>query len=316
MTATALGLAAAARWRGGATWLEAGRQVAAVAIYPTLAIVSFVIFSRIVIGEWFVASGFFVPENTALGHPVEALSQLAWGARTLNGPALAIAAMLGGAWLAIQSVRSRQDAAGLIVLSLAAGEALPWLAFVQGHPYRIRYVVPLIAIESIAAGLVLVPLARWSRWAGRVAMVALVAAVLVERPPLDSTAAMVVEAQWDRPNIVARREVTACLGSSTSHDTIMASMGSLGHYMQETSEAGFAVHDFLHEGNGDIWLRALEGPRPFVGWILIEEKAEGGDMLARRARENPRFLDGFSRVCEAAGLALYQRQNRMLNVAR
>jgi hypothetical protein len=40
---------------------------------------------------------------------------------------------------------------------------------------------------------------------------------------------------------------------------------------------------------------------------LIEEKAEGGDMLARRAREQPSFLDGYERVCEGAGLVLYKR---------
>ena len=28
-------------------------------------------------------------------------------------------------------------------LSLAATAALPWLAFVEGHPFRIRYMVPL-----------------------------------------------------------------------------------------------------------------------------------------------------------------------------
>ena len=88
-------------------------------------------------------------------------------------------------------------------------------------------------------------------------------------------------------------------------------MGSLGHYMQETSRAGFRLRDFLHEGNGDIWLSALaRGPRAFAEWVLIEEKAEGGDMLAMRAREDPRFLDGYSRVCEGAGLALYQENKR------
>jgi hypothetical protein len=30
-------------------------------------------------------------------------------------------------------------------------------------------------------------------------------------------------------------------------------------------------------------------------------------MLAKRVRENPAFLDGFSRVSEAAGVALYRR---------
>ena len=90
----------------------------------------------------------------------------------------------------------------------------------------------------------------------------------------------------------------------------MASMGSLGHYMQEASASGFAIRDFLHEGNGDIWLAALENPGPFVGWILIEEKAEGGDMLAKRARSKPSFLDGFDRVCEGTGLVVYRRRSR------
>ncbi len=30
-------------------------------------------------------------------------------------------------------------------------------------------------------------------------------------------------------------------------------------------------------------------------------------MLARIAREHPHVLDGYSRVCEGAGLALYRR---------
>jgi hypothetical protein len=80
--------------------------------------------------------------------------------------------------------------------------------------------------------------------------------------------------------------------------------------------AGFDVKDFLHEGNHPVWDAAIVDPRPYVGWILVEERAEGGDMLAVRARENPAFLDGFSRVCEGGGVALYRRQNRMLNTAR
>jgi hypothetical protein len=93
-------------------------------------------------------------------------------------------------------------------------------------------------------------------------------------------------------------------------ETIMASMGSLGHYMQELSGAGLQVRDFLHEGNGDLWLRALNRRAAIVGWILIDEQGEGGDMRARIARENPKILDGFTRVADAAGIALYERQNR------
>ena len=138
-----------------------------------------------------------------------------------------------------------------------------------------------------------------------IVLLALVAAF--ELRPLDASAPMVVEAQWDRPNILARDSVSAYLAANYRGETVMASMGSLGHYMQDLSQRGFALRDFLHEGNGDIWLNALESPRPFAGWLLIEEQAEGGDMLAKRARDTPAFLAGFSRVSEAAGVALYRR---------
>ena len=41
---------------------------------------------------------------------------------------------------------------------------------------------------------------------------------------------------------------------------ILASMGSLGHYMQETSSIGLGIRNFLHEGNGDLWIGALAAP--------------------------------------------------------
>jgi hypothetical protein len=44
-----------------------------------------------------------------------------------------------------------------------------------------------------------------------------------------------------------------------------------------------------------------------VEWILIQEYAEGGDMLARLARAQPKFLDGFAKECEGGGVVLYRR---------
>ena len=34
-------------------------------------------------------------------------------------------------------------------LALITTAALPWTAFIDGHPYRIRYMVPLIAAEAV-----------------------------------------------------------------------------------------------------------------------------------------------------------------------
>ncbi len=305
VTISALIAAAWARWRRGQALSAALRDVGAVAVYPAIAVAAFAVFSRVVVGAWFVSSDFFVPENKALGDPFMAAREIGWGARMLSGPALA---WIGGAGVLLAVaiglfVRERAD--GLSVLALLGMAATPWTAFLKGHPFRIRYMVPLMAIEAIGAGIAagLLP-DRRLRAACAVGLLALVG---YELRPLDASAPMVLEAQWDRPNLPLRDRVTACIQQRLGGNKIMASMGSLGHYMQEASRTGLSIRDFLHEGNGDIWLAALEQPQPYAAWMMIEEKAEGGDMLAKRAREHPDFLKGYTRVCEGAGLALYRR---------
>jgi hypothetical protein len=290
------------RWRQNQPLSDAMRAVIGIAIYPATAIAAFIVFSRVVTGAWF-ANDFFVPENTAKGRPYDAVKEIAWGVRELSGYGLLIAALAGGVLLALLGLFSKRRATAVLPIALASTAAVSWLAFLDGHPYRIRYMVPLLAAEAVFAG---VFAGAWKRLQP-VAVVGLVLVAAFELRPLDTKAPMVVEAQWDRPNIVARDRVSAFLQSNYHGETVMASMGALGHYMQDLSRSGFSLRDFLHEGNGDIWLDALENPRPFAGWMLIEEKAEGGDMLAKRARENPAFLNGFSRVSEAAGVVLYRR---------
>jgi hypothetical protein len=306
ITCAALAAATWTLWRRGVAPVDAIRRTARVAAYPAVAIVAFAIFSRVVVGQWLVTGGFFVPENKSLGLPWLAMKEVGWGARMLSGTATIWIAAVGVGAMAVAGFAVARRAEALVALSLAASAALPWSAFVDGHPFRIRYMVPLAAVEAIGAGVV----AGWVRRPRFAAAAAIVLVAAFELHPLDRLAPMVVEAQWDLPNRPVRRHVTDCLAAGRDGEKIMASMGSLGHYMQETSTSGFSVRDFLHEGNGDIWLAALEEPRPYVGWILIEEKAEGGDMLAARAREHPHWLDGYSRVCDGAGLALYRRNDK------
>jgi hypothetical protein len=304
VTAVALATAAFARWRQGDSLRDAVIAVARIALFPAMAIVGFVIFSRVVIGEWFVSGGFFVPENKSLGDPMLAAKEIGWGVRTASSPLLVWAAAAGVAGMVTIGLVDRRRVPWLIGASLLAAAAIPWTAFLDGHPFRLRYVIPLLAVQAVGAGTLAGAIPR-----ARIAGAVLLALVTVyELRPLDPSAPMVTEAQWDRPNTPVRATVTACLGAAGSGRKIMASMGSLGHYMQEASHAGFGIRDFLHEGNGDIWLAALDSPYPFAEWVLIEEKAEGGDMLARIARERPMFLDGYGRVCEGAGLALYRRR--------
>ena len=307
VTAVALTAGVWAVWRRGTPLGGAVTSVARIAAWPIAAIVGFLIFSRVVVGAWWVGTGFFVPENKALHDPLMAADEIGWGLRALSGSPLTDVAIVGAIAVAVLGFTRRRPEAW-IALSFAATAAVPWVAFLQGHPFRVRYMVPLIAAQAVFTGVLAGVLAPTRRWR-LLAALALAVLAVYELRPLDLNAPMVVEAQWDRPNLAVRDKVTACLGAPGS-GKIMASMGSLGHYMQEASQQGFAIRDFLHEGNGDIWLAALaEGPRNFAEWVLIEEKAEGGDMLAAVARERPGFLNGYVRVCEGAGLALYRRQH-------
>jgi hypothetical protein len=165
--------------------------------------------------------------------------------------------------------------------------------------------VPVVAASIAAAGLGVGLLPRRLQRAGAAIVVL---GVLIGMRPFDSRAAMVLEAQWDRPSSRGRQQVTACLPRDTPRPTVMASMGSLAHYMQELSHAGFGIHDFLHEGNGDIWQAALNGPARYVDWVLVEERARLRDALNKRIADEPRFLDGFDRVCAGGGVALYHKR--------
>jgi len=304
VTVAALVASAWAWWRGGLPLGRTLRLVGGLACYPAIALGLFLVNSRATVGTWFVSDGFFVPDAHLLGKPVQTAIALWWGTRTLSSwpiVGLGLATLVA---MTIASLVRRDKAAWLLPLALVGAAALPFVAFVDGHPFRIRYMVPLVAAAAVYIGLG-VGLARRAGWllAGIVAVT-----IVVDAPPFDPRAAMVAEAQWDRPASAGRAAVTRCLVAGWDHDTVMASMGSLAHYMQELSGEGFQISDFLHEGNGDIWLAALaDGPAPHVNWVLVEEQAEGGDLVAKMSRANPRFLAGFTRLCDGGGVALYHR---------
>jgi hypothetical protein len=277
-------------------------------VYPALAVLGFLLLSYGSTGRWFVTGGFFDATNPALGDPWRAWTQIREGTERLSGPWIVRIGFCGAlgalaaAWWARREGRA-QVARALLPLSLVAAAALPLYAFTSGHPVRIRYMVSVVVAVLILSGGLLRWLPRRMQPAAAVAMLAL---ALWSAHPLDPDAPMVREAQWERPYSEARRAVTDALAARWD--------GTLAHYMQQMSRDGFALRDFVHEGNGELWHRATEAPVVYVRWILIEESAEGGDVLAQRARESDSFLAGFTRVIEGGGVALYHRQSGNLGI--
>jgi len=288
-------------WRRPDTtaWSRALRLFA----YPVGAILGFMVFSRIVIGEWFVASGFYVPDNPARGQVIAVAQSLLQGVEELSGPWLLT---LGAAGLAVMfavGLFARERAIAIVPLALITTATLPFSAFFAGHPFRVRYMVPLIAAQAIGIGM-LVGVSKWLRIPAAIAAAFI---ITLEIRPLDPGAPMVVEAQWDRPDSRARAAVTECLRRDWNGEAVLASMGSLGHYMQELSHAGLDIRDFIHEGNELIWAAATEHARPYAGWVLISERADNRDALTPM-QGHSNFLEGFERVCEGGQVALYRRR--------
>jgi hypothetical protein len=297
-------LAGAVLVRRGMHLPAAVKACARLTAYPVVAIALFLLNSRWTIGAWFISSGFFVPENTAgLGHPAEAWRQVREGLYHLSGSVLVWSAYTGAVLCAVAFVRSRGRSALVLLLALPAAGALPFYAYYHGHPFIARYGIPMVvgysAIAGAAVGLLWRPLRA-------VAAAILVTLTFIQAPPLDPTAPMLVEARRDGSNMEGRKAVTAHLAAHYDGRPIMLSMGSLAHYVQDLSRVGLNVRDCLHEGNDGLWTYAAMRPQDYAGWILIEERAEGGDTLFQSARRDRHFLDGFTRVAEGGGVALYR----------
>jgi hypothetical protein len=307
VTAAVLVLATVALWRRGLSPIASLRAAAQLAVYPVLAIVAFFFHSWFTTGAWFVTGGFYVPDNIAAGSVYGSVMTVVYGMRTLIGTPFVLLALAGVLAVLVRGLWRAEHAASLVVLALVALIALPSYAFFNGHPFRMRYMVAPSVGAAVFAGIALGMLKRyWRHAAAAVVAVWLVATA----KPIDGQAPMVQEAQWDVPFSLGRRTVTACLAREYHGERILASMGSLAHYMQELSHAGIDIRDFVHEGTLPYWHEAIEAPQGRVGWILIEERAEGGDMLAKRVRESSAFTAGFRRVCADGGIALYKAESR------
>ena len=305
ITCAAIALTAGILLRRGEPLSRAVRVSLQLAALPIIAIVVFTLNSRWTIGYWFIPRDFFVPENKALGEPWLAWEQVRESVQRLSNNPLVWGGYAGAVAIVFGFFASGRRALLALLLSIAAAGVLPWYAYLQGHPVRVRYGLPLVAACAALSGAAVALLWKPMRW---IAGAVLVVLVTWQTSPLDRQAVLVVESQRDAPNVEARRAITRYLLDHYRGDTpIMISMGSLAHYMQELGRAGFDIHSILHEGNGEAWRYAVLGPKGYVNWVVIEETAEGGDALYQAFKRDANYLHGFQRVAEGGGAALYRR---------
>src|SRR5207253_7455128 len=98
--------------------------------------------------------------------------------------------------------------ADLVLLALLGLLLLPTYAFYRGYPFRMRYMIAPVVGVAVFCGIALGSLRGRTQI---VAAAALAAFLVATVRPLNAQAAMVQEAQWDRPNSRDRQQVTGCL---------------------------------------------------------------------------------------------------------
>jgi hypothetical protein len=157
---------------------EAIREVAPIAIFPVVTIGAVLLFHRIVVGHWF-AGELFGTDSPALGHPWSATTQILTGVRSLGGTLTTVIGLVGLIGLLARGVFGGSDAVALVALAPVAAAAGPWIAFIEGHPQRVRYMVPLLAAQAIGVG---AATARWRQAAPLAAMVLMIIAGLEIAP--------------------------------------------------------------------------------------------------------------------------------------
>ena len=282
ITFAAIGGAGLALLTTGQPVTRVARRLVAITAFPVAAILGFLVLSKATVGAWLVTGGFFVPDNPDYHRPFKSAGSVWWGLRKLNGNVTVGLGVAGLAVLAWTIVRDRTQRALLVTLALAGCATLPIYAFYNGHPFRVRYMVVLTMMLAAASGLGTGLLPRLFQIP---AAILIVIAASVKTPPWSTQAPMVLEAQWDRPHSVGRQTIRACLARDRHEgEPILASMGSLAHFMQETSADGIHLRDYIHEGIGQIWADSVEHPARHARWVVIEEQAEGGGVALYRRR--------------------------------
>ena len=202
-------LAAWVKWRRGTVFtavLHESTQAGALCRRGT--VVFFMGVSFATTGQWFVTGGFYVPDPKLQGQPMAVYEAIREGLVALAGPRFVQFATWSIAIIVIAALLRRSWSSLMLPIALVAAAALPFYAFMSGHPFRIRYEVPLILGGAVCIGTAVSLL----RFAAPLVAIPMLALVMVQAPPFDAELApMLVEAQLDRANSFGRRTVTACL---------------------------------------------------------------------------------------------------------
>ena len=133
-------------------------------------------------GQWFVTGGFYVPDPKLQGQPLAVYAGDPRGRWPISPGHASCSLPPGRLPCIVLASLLRRSWSGLILpIALVAAVALPFYAFYSGHPFRIRYEVPLILGGAACIGTAVSML----RFAAPLVAIPLLALMMVQAPPFD-----------------------------------------------------------------------------------------------------------------------------------
>src|SRR6266850_1766352 len=100
--------------RRGGSFDALVRRGCRLAIWPALAVVIFLVNSRITVGAWFVSEGFYVPDPTYAHQPLRTLLGIWWGTHRLSGYLIEAIALAGAGAIAWRALARKEDSALMV----------------------------------------------------------------------------------------------------------------------------------------------------------------------------------------------------------
>jgi hypothetical protein len=141
-----MALGAFVKWHRGGDFMAVVREMARLAIYPAATVLFFLGLSFAATGQWFTTGGFYRARSEAARSRLRSCSmRLRRAPKKLAGPdARRCRGDRGARCCFLYAALRRKWSAMLMPMALLASVALPFYAFYSGHPFRIRYEIPLI----------------------------------------------------------------------------------------------------------------------------------------------------------------------------
>src|SRR5687767_5859576 len=131
----AIVLAAYVKWRRGTVFTAVLHEAAKPALFALATVVFFMGLSFATTGTWFVSGGFYVPDAKLQGQPMAVYEAIREGVEALGGPRFVQFASYSIPIIVIASLLRRAWSGLAMPVALVAAGALPFYAFVSGHPF-------------------------------------------------------------------------------------------------------------------------------------------------------------------------------------